>query len=364
MIDKNLFLFSNPFGYGPTSKLIVIAEEIKKKWPGEIFIAGNGLVEEIIDKNKFKFIKCDQRNIEEIENLLNKYNNAYVVSSLNRFAIKAAHNLNIPNVFIDGLTWMWDNIPDDYLLADIYFCTYFPGVEDKLKDKNNTKIIEYILADLPKKSITNNDFLIHLGGAENPIEEKLNENYFVALSKILHSLKYNNKILITGGSNALKFFSNLNNKYFIVKNYKKNEYLNILAKCKHLFTTSGLNGTYEAFKMQIPTSFILPLNLSQWRFENYLIDNRISDSNICWEDFFPEEAHKLNFLNEKDALGLIAILSKKLLEDDKLMEKYKIIFQKTTEDNPNTIKPTKFIKKIGYNGSVQLVEELSEKWDF
>ena len=117
---------SNPFGFGPAGKIIALMEELAKRWrKGKIVYIASKLCQEILPgklKSKVVVETADERNEDVLKNLLVKYNHPFVICVLNKTAIKVAKSLGLKAYFIDSLSWMWKKIPEEYLLADTYYC--------------------------------------------------------------------------------------------------------------------------------------------------------------------------------------------------------------------------------------------------
>lgn len=97
MAISDLIFFSNPFGYGPTAKAIAVLNECKKLSNIQIhYVASNSCLE-IFDDSDIDIIHADQRNYDKICEILSKFKNPYIISSLNKFSIKAARKLHYHN---------------------------------------------------------------------------------------------------------------------------------------------------------------------------------------------------------------------------------------------------------------------------
>ena len=138
---KSILLFSNPFGYGPSGKLLSIAKYlIKNTTQTEVILCGSQYLLQIAG-SEFRFILVEDRDEEAISKLLKSIpNEKYVLSSQNRFAIKAAIKNNIPSAFLDGLAWFWNKFPDDHFLADIIFWLNYPNIKKSIPEQFKDKI--------------------------------------------------------------------------------------------------------------------------------------------------------------------------------------------------------------------------------
>lgn len=53
-MQKEIFFFSNPFGYGPTATMIALLRRFSNLKNIKIYVIANGLCAEILDKNSDK----------------------------------------------------------------------------------------------------------------------------------------------------------------------------------------------------------------------------------------------------------------------------------------------------------------------
>src|SRR3989344_3460854 len=169
-MKKTIVIFSNPFGYGPTGKSIALADALLELGLKNIILAGSVFIHEIVPDH-IKYIKIDERNENEIRNLLRGINNPLVISSQNRFSVKVAHSLKIPSAFVDGLAWFWKKIPSDHLIADEIFWLRYPGIENKVPFGYRNIHIVPAAINIKSKKVKRDQILIHLGGCMNPITD-------------------------------------------------------------------------------------------------------------------------------------------------------------------------------------------------
>ncbi|MDO8658341.1 MAG: hypothetical protein Q7K55_06370, partial [Candidatus Levybacteria bacterium] len=162
-MKKTIVIFSNPFGYGPAGKAIAIAEAFISSGYKNIVFAGSSFVQEIIPIT-FNYINVDERNEQAIKIFLKTILNPVVISSQNRFAIKAALALDIPCAFLDGLSWFWKEIPSDHFIADEIFWMKYPGLEEKITKSPHAIHIVPAIVDVQSTNAVRDQILIHLGG--------------------------------------------------------------------------------------------------------------------------------------------------------------------------------------------------------
>jgi hypothetical protein len=363
--EKTAIFFSNPFGYGPTGKIIALLDNFSKLWKGNIVCVANGLTSEMHDfKNNKKviFTRIDERNEKEIIRLLKRLKNPYVVSSLNRFAIKSAIFLNKPSAVIDSLAWFWKKIPEEYLLADFYYCQKIPGVPIR-KISKNQKFVPAILGNLPKPLKRKDDFtLIHIGGILNPLIKEIPEYYLKTLACCINNYNSEEKIIVAGGKKAILFLKkHIHRKNIRLGSFPRKKFINYVNSAKHFVTTSGLTATLEAFSLRTPTSFLLPTNLSQWALANNLSHKKYITLKMSWEKYIKKSKLSTS-LNEKDAIAIILSYGGQLYSNNSLLRIFMNDFNKILAYPPQIENQLKFINKMGTNGSQIIAEDLISVW--
>lgn len=365
MTRPSIIITANPFGYGPAGKAITIATELKKRLPSvNIFFLASNLCQEIMSMNGVHIVKINERDESELENFLIKIRNPYIISSQNRFIIKVAKKLNIPCAFLDGLAWFWKTIPDDHLIADIIFWLNYPGIEDKLLSNRNIHLVPSITME-PNRSIDKPvPILLHLGGCENPLTKSLPYNYLTLLVYLLNNLQHNQQIIITGGTKAISFMNlQLKNQKVITRTLKHDKFIDVLGSTNHFITTAGQTATMEAFALNIPTSFLLPTNLSQMALVKYLSSHKAASNSLLWQKYVSINSNLLD-LNEKEALVILDSYAQQILSNTSKYIKLENDFVKLLTTIPDEVPQQKLLKGIGTNGSEKIVDILINNWKF
>lgn len=363
LTKKTIVIFSNPFGYGPTGKAIAIAENFIKKGFTNLIFAGGQFAQEIIPKS-IKYLAVNERDEHEIRNLLKTIENPVVFSSQNRFAIRAARSLGIPSAFLDGLSWFWKDIPSDHFIADEIFWMKYPNIEKRIPvGLKNIHIVPAVIdiSDLKEKK---NHILIHVGGCKNPLVDAFPKHYLNILARALNTISpCKRKIKITGGAAAINFLKSLlhNNKIEAVS-LDHNQFIKELGKSTHLITTAGQTTTLEAFARDIPTSFLLPMNLSQCALTNVLSEFRAAPQKLMWSDYIANNIYPSK-LNEKDAIVKFGKYTEEIASSNLLFEKFKFDLVRVVNSIPDNTGQREFIEYVGTNGADIVVEILIKKWN-
>lgn len=360
-MKKDVIFFSNPFGFGPTAKAIALINICKKYWNVNLHYVTNMDCMQIFNDPDVHVIMADQRNPNEIQKVLSRFSEPYVISSLNRFAIKVAHEHDIPNCFIDSLTWMWNIIPEDYLLTDLYFALNFPGLDEKLKIYPTLIKVPYIIDSVvPSNNYFDSDLLVNVGGCMNPLTKECPKSFLTLVSLALNEIK-GKKILICGGAEAISFVTAIVDKNIQCLTLKKDIFLSSLLHSKHFLTTSGLNASLEAFYYNVPTSFLMPTNLSQWENLQIFSKNNAANSKVNWEDITYQDLN-IHGKTERESIQKITSVAEKILNNHILKKTAIDLIKSVSNINSNQISQKKFVESLGINGADVISTILKEKW--
>ena len=364
-VQKEVFFFSNPFGYGPTATMIAVLRHFLNLKNIKIYVIANGLCAEILDKtSNITIINIDQRDVTKIKALLQKYKKPYVISSLNRFAILAAKELGLPSCFVDTLTYLWKEIPEDYLKADIYYASDFPNVYNKTKHYKNAFVTPLIIdskIDITRTGQNKEGILLQLGGMKSPMNDEIPNDYLDIIALGLENATM--PITVTGGHDGVSYIkSKIHNKYIECISTKKSDYLNLLQKSELLITTPGLNSTMEAFYHKIPVNFIMPTNLSQW--VNYNIFKQLDANGIdtTWESILKTDLN-ISDLSEYEAIIKINTFAKTVKKSEENLKNFYTYFFKTICNKPDIKNQQNLLKKYGTNGAEFIAKDIIKKWE-
>jgi len=362
---KSLLFFSNPFGYGPTATMLSVLRHFLKLQDIEITVVARGLCKEILDDYKnIKIIDMDQRAISEIVKLLGGYQEPYVISFLNRFAVLAAHNVGIHSCFIDTLTHLWDKIPDDYLKADMYYASDFPTVAEKTLGYKNAiitpLIIDNAIASIKNNNVNRQGVLLQLGGLKSPLSDNPPTDYLDLLSIALNKIKKD--ITVCGGSDGLNYLKqhvSLPNIRFT--SLSKDNFLHKLSESELCISTPGLHATMESIYFKTPINFIMPTNLSQWVNYNVFKQFSANGTDITWESIINQDLN-VKGLTEYDAIIKINKIADNIKKSGEQTNRFIELFQKTVSCIPDINKQANLLKTYGTNGAKFIFEDICNRW--
>jgi len=321
---------------------------------------------EITSEIPVKKVYLDERNEDQIKKYLCNLDCPFVIGTQNRFCIKAAKKLNIPCSFVDVLAWFWKKIPEDHLLADEIFWIKFPNVRDKIpKNQGNIHIVSGIISTFPPVISKKKRLIIHIGGAKYPLSNEIPYSYLNLIAKALNMFKvgkYFDHVIVAGGSEAIHYLKQkVENKNVILVSLAKEKFIQKLNRSIHIMTTAGVSSTLESFSLEVPTSFLLPLNLSQVALLDILIESNSAPNYLQWDDYVKIDKNLRN-MTEKDTIKKINAYASIVDNDKKLSSKFVDDFNNMATSIPDNLKQIKLIKYIGESGADEVVDILIEKW--
>jgi DNA polymerase III delta prime subunit len=362
-----VLLFSNPFGYGPTTTLLHIAEELSKRTNIKLVAAGKdeGLCKEIFRPSEHPEIEwrnVDERNFDKVKTFISQYPNSAVVSILNRFCIQAASELRVPNALVDFLAWFWEKPANEYRLADLYFINSLG--EQVPQINTHTFDIPIILGPIPQRKKTEEKIvLINIGGSQNPLVEGIPTNYLTLFSEIINRLHFGKAtVFIAGGKTAADFVKvRVQDTTYKIGSLPHEQFLKIHAQAHRFISLSGTNATFMSFALGVPSIFLFPQLLAHWKLSLILERSKIPTV-LMWEHFYPID-DKTYHLSEKDLVPFTETLSAQTLTKPQIMTKIVSRIQNWIDTPFSTSNQNKFIKKIGsVRGEEAMISTLIKQW--
>lgn len=323
-----IIVVSNPFGFGPTGKAVAILEQLSNLYSGEVIYAASGMCLEPLNtelKKKITIQRVNERDEKDLSKVFGRYKNPLVVVCLNRVAVHTAKDMALDVFFVDSLTWLWKEIPKEYLRANRYYSYDIFGASKKVAGIKNAKLIPPALGKLPKANRTKEDLiLLHIGGFTNPLVLGFSKEYLLMLAQALNnSVKKNQhtKIIVAGGSEALDFMKHHLDAKVKAQALPRNKFLNYLNQAKSFVTTPGMTAVLEALSLKTPIAFLPPTNLSQLQQQKLFIGNKSVGKSLRWDDYV-SHLPLLEELSEKEAIVKLWELCRYIYNDKKLKKNF------------------------------------------
>lgn len=368
-MKKNILIISNPFGFGPTGKAIAVANKLlslESKNLDITFLTDN-LSDEIVNK-RIKHLKVNSRDEKSLRKTFDNFDNPHIISSQNRFSIRAAKKCMLPNVFIDGLVWFWHQVPSEHLIADRIYWPRMPWLDKKTSDKK-VKVINPIVGDLnintksSETTVAKDQIIVSLGGIINPLTKEFPYSYLDLFCQMINRVETKGKLIIVSSNEICCYIKKKINKkgtVTMIDSLKREDFLKELSLSKKYITNGGQTGTLEAINLQKPIGFILPSNLSQYQFINKFNEYNLIKDAPLWEKFIDCRYPKSG--DEKEYLNHLSSWANSLLSDKNQFGKYILFQQKILNQKNRNIKKDLFFHRDG-DGAQDILDDLIKVWN-
>lgn len=281
---SKLYAFvSTSFGFGPISKAVSVARELKVQAPNSIihyfgagidydFAQKSGVFEKI-----FPVDVDDKKQLTELLPTLSQYS-----------AVFSVLNLDLPPLWkkeygflylIDSLAWMWPTLPDGLTNVKTYFVQDYLIPPERLEEWGQ-QISLQLVAPIESASLQNferfpitksrksNQLLVNFSGCYNPLTgSDFFENYVGVLTNAILEITHDQygSIVFCCNEKLTDFIRKKikNVRGVNVGHFEHNQFLQLLASSQRVLSTPGITTTLEAIALNIPISFLLPQNYSQ-----------------------------------------------------------------------------------------------------
>ena len=212
----------------------------------------------------------------------------------------------------------------------------------------------------PRKA--GDQILVHIGGCKNPLVDSFPKSYLDIISELVEAYIGTRTIKITGGNDAINYLNTRKKKKNIEYISLKHEnFVDEISKSAHFVTNGGQTAVLEAFSIGIPTSFLLPMNLSQKALIDTLKSFGLLNKSLNWENYV-RVVKDINVLSEKEAISEIISYSINLILDNQSFQILQQDFLSMIETPPDTIGQERFIKYIGTSGAEEIASTIMDKY--
>ena len=333
---------ASSFGFGPVSKAVTIAKEIKSRFPKiEISFFGNGIARQFAEQSKvFDFLI--EADVDESDKLikfvpqLQKFE--FVFSVINLPLLQLWQKSFGKLFFVDSLAWMWKQPPAGIENAEIYFMQdYLVSPERIQKWKKTCQInlvppIGILPSDESSKTLIKsrtNRLLVNFSGCSNHfVHPQIYDTYTKTLLKLILEEAADNFELIEVCVNqqmAKKLKKIFTGEFLSISQLPHKTFLDKLADSRFLLTAPGITTTLESIAVNTPLGFLLPQNDSQ-AIMSELYRRQINESlTMAFSRFGKNLAFPLsldNFRNLKQPVELAIERMSVILENHKDELKY------------------------------------------
>lgn len=376
----NVLSSAFPFGYGPASKMLVIAKQLRNSDAiVKVDFVGDDVALTFARQNAQHYNSV--MSFDDISDIdASGYDLAICV--MNHYFMIWAYLHNIPTVFIDSLFWFWEwDNEERLILADNFIKDLQDGISFnramRLSEKFNShelKYIAYRLADTVltqdfaeeqymsrshpvRDSITRTQIgpivdtsyvnhesdrknvLISLAGTYSPLNREPQALAYADLvldvfDNFINNLPTDTDIIMTANPNLVDKID-LRNKRIRLTSLSHDEFLRQLATSKILFTPAGVTTIYESICYGTPIVFLPEQH--DGHYKNYM---RLTDDKK-YDDIFPELLFNTRLKREESSNPDLEILNIQKLITEKLNDSKHIDELKKVLDNLTEVASSK-----------------------
>lgn len=265
------------FGFGPVSKAVSIALEMKAQAPDlETHYFGAGVGYDYAQKSAAfdLLIKVDVDRHATLVSLLPQLASYDAVFSVLNLDILPLWRSDLPPLyFVDSLTWMWPSLPAGIENASAYFVQDYLLLPERIQDWSAAcplvlvAPIESVSSlEVPPEKV--NRLLVNFAGCANPFAPpELYEKYGLVLaSSILEEAGQRYERIVfccneplanylrrsVGSASSVEF-----------GHFAHDEFVRLLVSSALVLSAPGITSTLEGLASQTPLGFLLPQNDSQ-----------------------------------------------------------------------------------------------------
>jgi len=264
--DLRTLFIAEAFGFGPASKLLLLAGKLRACGNMTATYLGDGCSYELCSGGPFDTVLYGDPTDLRQESMLHQQlvSADILVSSMEFKPLATARSLGLTTILFDSLFWMWPELSCDPKDVNLYICQNFLGVKDRVaalgRPRNFLVVPPLTLAeDCAWQG--GGTVLLNFGGMDNPYADRAAVlGYAVCMLKSLleECRRQGLGLEVCGRSWVNQELSRIFADGFVCFGTLAPEaFLARLRQARCLVTSPGLETLYEAFTLGIPT-FILP----------------------------------------------------------------------------------------------------------
>jgi hypothetical protein len=277
MTTKACAFVATSFGFGPVSKAVSIALELKCQAPHiDSHFFGAGISLDYARKSGAfdLLINVDVDNNEQLVGLVPTLTSYHAVFSVLNLNILPLWKRTLPPLyFVDSLAWMWPSPPVGIQNVTTYFVQDYLLSPERIRDWSGvcplvlTPPIEPKLPNLKAPSEKISQLLVNFSGCANPfVHAGLYEDYASTLSSaiLVEANQRFEQIVFCCNEQLAEY---LRGKFGDGKaqfgHLSHEDFLQALVSSEMVLSVPGITSTLEALALDVPLRFLLPQNDSQ-----------------------------------------------------------------------------------------------------
>jgi len=267
---KKIAIIAAPFGYGPASKALLIADSLVHL--AEITLISNGDAYRFIKKYASVTTTCLQGIFKSVydENKLSTYD--YFISVGNETAVVFLVSCGMQSrvIFIDSLhPWRMQFNPDKWK-SPVLACLIedFPGAEMQFSGYNSARVervapLTWKPAPFIDSTGKKSHITLALGGVTSPLAtwEQVREIIVTIMTGIIEQARLHEKnILVIGNSQVRELAGTDDKDVRVMADVSPQQAVNIISQSCLVISTPGLATIYESILCNVPVLLLPPLS--------------------------------------------------------------------------------------------------------
>ncbi len=270
-------------GYGPATKLALIAEALRAQGLRPVFLGEGSALEAARRSPAFDAVVAAAPDTPAARKLI--AGSAGVLSSMEREHLRTAQAFGRPTFVVDSLLWMRDRVPTPFREATRYWAQDFVGVRERAQGV--AEVVGPLLPPGPVVRAPVNRLVVALGGAPSPFADAADDDAWgdvlVAGVRAMAG-RFADVVCLSSERTAARLDARHGGRGIAFASAAPADAASLLASASLVLAAPGLTTTLECFQLGVPTVFLPPFSYSQWWILKVLRARRVAPHAYHWAD--------------------------------------------------------------------------------
>ncbi len=360
-------LCAAPFGYGPVAKALFVAQELVRRGI-ETWFVGYGIAAELARRTSLftRHLECvpgDEAAVSAFRDCA-----AVVVVMEPEWAAMAKQS-GRPFFVVDSLFWMWDEVPREFLDAELYFVQDFVGVRERAESLPfRPSVVGPIVGVRDDTARDRGGIVLNFGGFENPFRSAAdNAHYLDFVGSALLSPSFlsaaGRPVVCIGGEGCIRYLAERFDAPGVEMRSVSHEEADALTdRAGKIYTAPGLTTIMRAFSAGVPAFFLPPQNYSQWLILHRLRERQLAPHALHWVDCLGRDEVSER-MPESESVPLVQKLIREVTSQPAAREEMAVQLALTLQVDRASLAEAQqhFARSLGSNGAETIVDALVQR---